>query len=226
MNRNRVSLTAGIVVIAVVMASVPTGALPSDLGATTAPSSDQDGTPTASASSASFGASVSGFMQASAADAERDVEDGMFTARFARASEARQQALVRARTDGHAKRLDRLRAQRAELLNATDEQPTVAERAKAARISARIAALEESINTTSVAADRAGVDSTRLETLRANIRELSGQDIATMARGLVPDAKGQMDAPTGEGAVDGGNATSSNEKDDAGPDTGPGSDAA
>jgi hypothetical protein len=211
MKRNRASLTVVVVVIAVVMATVPTGALPSDLDATTASSSEQDGTPTASSSNASFGAAVSGFMQASAADAEGDVEDGMFTARFAQASAARQKALVRGRADGHAKRLDRLRAERAELLNSTDGQPTLAQRAKAARLTARINALEESINTTSVAAEQAGVDSTQLEKLRANAGNLSGREVAAIARGLGPDAKGRPDAPAGGPPMEGTNATTTNE---------------
>lgn len=191
---NRSGLTALLVVLAVVVATVPAGALPA-LSTDASATASQDGG--ANASNASLGASVSGFMQASAADAEGEVEDGMFSARFNDASAENRRDLVNARAGTLEKRLEDLRAQRAELLDSTDGEPTVAERAKAARLAARIDALEESIDTTSEAAERAGVDVSRLAELRASASELTGPEVAELARGLAggPDIAAG-DAPT------------------------------
>lgn len=177
---NRLGFAACLVVVALVVAAVPAGALPA--ASSGAPAAAQSGSNT---SNATFGASVSAFMQASAADTEGEVEDGMFNARFENASEDRRTQLVQGRAANLDQRLERLRAERAELLNTTDgEAPSVADRAKAARLSARINALEDAIDTTSVAAARAGVDVTRLDELRQNASELTGKEVADLARGL------------------------------------------
>lgn len=179
---NRLGITALLLGLAVVVASAPVGAFPAMATGASAGVAQDGG---ANASNATLGASVSGFMQASAADAEGEVEDGMFNARFDNATGAERADLVRARAGTLEQRLDDLREQRAELLNTTDgEEPSVADRAKAARLSARIDALEDSINTTSDAADRAGVDLERLDELRTNASTLTGPEVAELARGL------------------------------------------
>lgn len=222
---NRSGLVALFVVLAVVVATVPAGALPAlSAGASTA----QEGG--ANASNASFGASVSGFMQANAADAEGDVEDGMFSAEFNNTGEERRAELVQKRAGNLEKRLESLREQRAELLNESDGEPSVATRAKAARLTARIDALEDAINTTNTAADRAGVDLTRLDELRRNASELGGPEVAELARGLAGVERGGPDGERGN-AADRGNDSGSddargNGSDDrpSGPDDNPGND--
>lgn len=194
---NRSGLTALLVVLAVVLATVPAGALPA-LSADASIAAQEGDRNASNASNASFGASVSGFMQASAADAEGDVEDGMFNARFNGASAENRKDLVRGRANNLEKRLEQLREQRAELLNETDGEPTTAERAKAARLTARINALEESIDTTSTAADRAGVRVQQLQELRTQASELNGSDVSELARGLAgvgkaPGERGRSD---------------------------------
>jgi hypothetical protein len=123
-------------------------------------------------------------MQASAADAEGDVEDGMFTARFNNASAERRTDVVRARAASLESRLGQLRTERDELLASSDGDPTVAQRAKAARLTARINAMQESINTTSAAAERAGVSTETLLQLRTEAADLVGPDVAALARSL------------------------------------------
>lgn len=191
----RLGITALLVGVAVVVASVPAGALPAMATGASA-SVAQDGG--ANASNASLGASVSGFMQASAADAEGEVEDGMFNARFENATGAERAAIVQSRAGTLEQRVDRLREQRAELLNTTDGEPSVTDRAKAARLTARIDALEESIDTTSDAADRAGVDLGRLEDLRNNASTLTGPEVSELARGLAGADTGDKRGPPGE----------------------------
>lgn len=164
-----------------------------------------------------FGASVSAFVQTSAADAEGEVNDGVFTARFDNASNETRKRLVQERTDRIAGRVAELRAQRADLLNTTGTL-TVAERARAARLAARIDALQMTLNVTEDAAMRAGVNESRLRTLRTEANELSGPEVAELARGMAggPDARG--DRPTDTTP----NTPSSNRTDGDGDDRGNG----
>ena len=149
--------------------------------------------------SASLGASVSGFMQTSAASAEGEVDNGVFRASFANASNETKRAMVDRRTAALEQRLDRLRAQRNALLNGSDNL-TVAERAKAARLTAEIDELKRAINTTDDAAAEVGVNATRLERLRTEADELDGPEVAELARGLAgqgdrgpPETRGQSE---------------------------------
>lgn len=223
---DRLGLTTCLVVVALVVATVPAGALPA--ATTDASTAAQNGSNT---SNATFGASVSAFMQASAANAEGEVDDRMFSARFENASAERRADLVRGRAAALEQRLDRLRAERAELLNTTDgEAPSVADRAKAARLTARINALENAIATTDEAADRAGVNVTRLDELRRNASELTGREVAELSRGLAgvgqgPPGAGEDRGNRGNGRDGGGGAAAADgnttdDSDSSGPETG------
>lgn len=165
-----------------------------------------------SSANVSFGASVSSFMQASAADTEGEVDQGMFAASFNDSNESDRPEVVSERIDELEERLETLREERAELLDGTEGgNLTVAERAKAARLNARIGALEESINGTAVAAERAGLNTTRLDELRTNASQLSGPEVAAIATGLV-----DTEAPEDRGEADErGNETAGNQSDDA-----------
>lgn len=140
-------------------------------------------TPGNASANASFGTTVASFMQASAAEAQGEVGQGMFQARFNQSSAAERPAVVRERVDELQARLESLRERRAALLN--DTNVTVADRAKAARLTVRIDALQRSINGTARAAERAGLNLTALEMLRKNAGSLSGQEVAAIATGLV-----------------------------------------
>lgn len=201
MSVRTVAVMTVLVVLAGVVAAVPAGALV--YGASPAQSgAGVNGT------NVSLGATVSAFMQASAAETRGAVDNRMFSAAFNRTADEQAKArLVTGRTKALEMRLDRLQAERAALLNGSDEL-TVAERAKAARLAARIESLQRAINQTDTAAERAGVNSTRLDTLRQNANELSGPEVAALAGGLVDNSTG---GPPGDGPPgkqgDGGNGT-------------------
>lgn len=131
-------------------------------------------------SNASLGAEVSAFMQASAADTEGEVDNGMFAAAFNRSDEGKRAALVTNRTSELRDRLDALRSEREALLD-QEGNLTVAERAKAASLTARIDALDDSIDQTETAAQRVGVDASQLDELRTEARDLAGPEVAAMA---------------------------------------------
>lgn len=231
----RNGLTVLFVVLVLAVAAVPVGAVPS-MAAGVGAAAQEGGQNGTNANNASLGASISGFMQASAANAEGEVEDKMFSARFETAPEQRRAAIVQGRVANLDDRLDRLREQRAELLNESDGEPSVATRAKAARLTARINALQEAINTTSEAADRAGVNVTRLNELQENASQLSGPEVAELARGLAgtargPPLDGERGAPADRGngdgqpddtGADGGAQVDGNTTDDNSDDRGPG----
>lgn len=188
MSTRTVVVVTALVVLAGAAAAAPAGAL----DAVAAPAQSDAG---GNASNASFGASVSAFMQASAAETEGTVENGMFAAAFNRTADRQARTgLVTGRAKALEMRLDRLREERAALLNESGNL-TVAERAKAARLAARIESLRESINQTETAANRAGVNVTRLDELRKSAGQLAGPEVAALATGLV-DSPGR--GPPGE----------------------------
>lgn len=174
---DRSALTVLLVTLAVVMTSASVGATQAMSAPGAASAQNQS-----NASNTSLGASISAFMQSNAAEAEGEVEDGMFAAEFENSPSDRQVQLVNARTATLEERLETLEQRRDELLAGADEL-TVAERAKAARLSAQIEALRTAIDTTSVAAERAGLDLARLEQLRNGASTLSGPEIAAIASG-------------------------------------------
>lgn len=132
-----------------------------------------------------FGTVVSSFMQTSAADAENEVEDGLFAAQFERSNASERARMVRQRTSNIGARIAELREERAQLLD--DGNATVRDRAEAARLSEQADGLSGSIEQTEAAAQRANVqlNATALDELRSEARNLTGPEVAELARGLV-----------------------------------------
>ena len=152
--------------------------------ATPAPNAT-DGNATNATEPATFGAVVSSFMQTSAADAETEVEDGLFEARFDRSNASEQARLVRQRATQLGDRIAELREERSVLLDGGNA--TVRERAEAARLAAQANSLAGSIDDTEDAARRANVslNRTKLDELRTNARNLTGPEVSELARGLI-----------------------------------------
>jgi hypothetical protein len=169
-------------------------------------------------SNATLGASVSAFMQASAVETEGEVDDGMFAAAFNRSEASERANLVTSRTDELQERLESLRQQRAELLEGGGNL-TVAERARAASLTARIDALADSIGQAERAAEQAGVDSSELRELRTEARSLGGPEVAEMATDIATAGPPGDRGPPGEIT---GNVTESPGPDGNATESGPG----
>jgi hypothetical protein len=110
----------------------------------------------------------------------------MWAAEFNRTDGANQTEMVLARTGSLAERLTATQERIDELQQARDNG-TISQVAYAARVgqlSARADSLQRAINGTAAAADRAGVNTTRLDNLRESARNLSGQEVAALARNL------------------------------------------
>ena len=149
-------------------------------------------TPTATANAtnesddAGMGTQMTAFLQSSSAAANDSVENGMWQARFDQANASERAQLVTNRAGTLEERLAQLQARnetiQSEYENGSLPQPAYV--AQQSQLSARIAALQTAINDTDAAATEAGVNDSRLETLRQNASELTGPQVAAVARGL------------------------------------------
>lgn len=157
------------------------GATPVDVGDSSS-LMDTDATPP-NESNASMGAEVSAFMQASAADANGSVDEGMFAAKWNN-STASPEALVNARANALENRLDALERQKQQLMERKDSMSQVAYEAQLTRIAAQINAVETALNGTATRAQNAGVNPERLHELRERAGNLTGPEIAALARNL------------------------------------------
>jgi hypothetical protein len=113
------------------------------------------------------------------------VEDGLFEARFERSNASERARLVRQRAAQIDRRIAELREERADLLGG--KNVTVRERAEAARLAEQSESLNDSISQTETVAQRANVslNRTALDELRTEARNLTGPEVAELARGLV-----------------------------------------
>ncbi|WP_299232708.1 hypothetical protein [Natronomonas sp.] len=146
---------------------------------------------------ASLGADVSAFMQASEADAENGVDDGMFDAALNRTNDPdAKRALVERRQRRLAERDRSLRTRRERI----GETPGIRARAVATRVAVGAAGLERSANDTRAVAASVGADTDRLEAIRSSAREMRGPDVAALASGLAGppgNARGSPEAAPG-----------------------------
>ncbi|WP_124177778.1 hypothetical protein [Natrarchaeobius halalkaliphilus] len=128
--------------------------------------------------------SVSSFMQSSAADAESTVESGLFETEYESAANDTRADLVRDRTDDLEERLAALQAEREELRENATNLSSAEYNARITRLSVEVASLEQSVDRTIPRANETGLESDRLDELRANASELAGPEVATIARGV------------------------------------------
>ena len=152
----------------------------------------------------SMGAEISAFMQSSASEADGAVEDGMFEAEYDERPDDRV-TLVENRTGDLQSDLADLRERRQKLRENRDEMSQVEYQARTSRLVSDIRSLERSVNRTEPLAEEAGVDPTTLRTIRNNASELSGQEVAELAKqmSVVPDDRPDR-GPDGDRGREGG----------------------
>lgn len=174
-------------VFVVVAASVGVGAAtPSatDAGAVETAVMQPDGNATADVP---LGHSISSVMQAGSAQAAGAVENGMWAAAYANASNASEKrALVEARSGELNTTVAELQAERAALQerfqNGTINRTTYL--AELSAIVGRLAALGEGIDEASERGAAVGANQTRLDELRTQARTLGGEEVSQLARNL------------------------------------------
>lgn len=173
---------------------------------------------------ASLGTEISSFMQASSAETATEVDDGRFEAAMNRTDDdADRRALIEERQAVLEANGERLRAQRETVGAASD----VRNRSLATRVVVGAAGLERSVNGTERAATEAGLDTERLAEIRANARDMRGEDVADLARGLAgpsgvpgsgPPAENRTGPPDGAPSDPGGGDAGSAPDDSGAPD--------
>jgi len=198
MNTREVAVVAVVVLVGVAGVALPT------VAATTADPAAQVEEPNETATEANatdrgsgngppaFGNQMTAFMQSSASEANDTVESGMWTAGFERANESKQAQMADRRAGSLEQRLERLR-ERNQTLTDRYNNGSISESAyvaQSSQLSGRIAALRTSIDETDRAAEKAGINDTRLDTLRTDARNMTGPETAGVARDVVAGGQG------------------------------------
>lgn len=162
-----------------------------------------------------MGEEVSSFMQSSSADTDESVETEMFVTAYENADDERRQEIVTDRARTLEGKLDQLRSEREELRERGSELNDTAYSARMSRLAVRIGALERAIDETEPRAAEAGVDRETIDQLRTETSNLTGPEIAAIARELAG-----VDAPRGSsddaprGPSDDANSGDTNPGDD------------
>lgn len=193
----RTAVGAGLLVVLVAIAALAAG------GGTAAAQPDngtEDDVP--------LGAEISSFMQASSAEAEGEVDDGMFQAAMQRANDSEERrALIEQRQQRLQERQARLQERRARISGGDDEfHPR--DYALATHVEVGADRLERSAAGTQRAAEQAGVDTAALDEIRRNASELRGHEVAELVSRVVgppADARGQGNANGTDGRTPGSN---------------------
>lgn len=178
---------------------------------------------TTAENSSTMGEEVSTFMQASSVSTTHAVDDGMFEAAFQNASQERRAALIAERTDEHNSTIADLKEEYRTLQEQKDELHPGEYNVRMARLTVELASVDDSINRTERRAADAGVNTTSIQTLRANASELAGPEVAERAKRIAgidpprgpPDHAGGQNGSPGNGQEKG---------TDAGQGAGPGGD--
>jgi hypothetical protein len=229
MNIREVAVVAVVVLVGIGGAAIPAvAATTADAAGQANETTETATTPDATANgsdngSSPFGDQMTAFMQSSASETDDTVEAGMWSAAFERANESEKARMAHDRTDALEQRRDRL-AERNRTLTERYENGSISRQAyvaQASQLSGQIASLRNSIDDTQRAAESAGVNDARLETLRTEARNMSGPETAGVARDVVAGGQGSPadrgkspDAGSGnglnvEGENETGNATAS-----------------
>jgi hypothetical protein len=200
-------LAVALVVVGVALVAVPVfgavgGIAPASDGASAVQTNGTNDT----ASNVSIGARISSFMQASSAETDSSVEAGMWAAKYNQSEESERPAVVQSRIDRLERRSERLRERMADLQakHENGTMPRVAYRARASRLTAELNALDESINETDERARAVGVNTSQLDQLRTQARNLSGQEVAAVARDLGVGRPDHAGPPEDRGPGDAG----------------------
>jgi hypothetical protein len=164
----RIAVSAGVLVALAVVAALAVG------GAGAANQADDAENDTA------LGAEISSFMQASSAEAEGEVDDGMFNAALNRTEDPdERRQLIEQRQQRLEQRQQKLEDRRARI--STEDGADVEDRALATRVNVGAANLERSVNGTERAAQAAGLDLEALNAIRSSARDLRGPEVAAIA---------------------------------------------
>ncbi|UPW01172.1 hypothetical protein M0R88_03485 [Halorussus gelatinilyticus] len=230
MSLYRVALVALFVVSGALVVAVPAGATASGPEATTAgaaaptpgvgladarPAVPAAAAPNNTTANSSLGTDISSFMQSSAAEVGGAVETGMWTAAFnGTENQSVRVELVETRTSQLRKELADLRQRRAELVaqRKAGNISRTAYKAKMSRLVGEIDALRSAIDTTTNRAEQVNANVEALGNLRSETKNLTGPEIAAVARNVtgVGVGEGERGPPNGVGEGNGNGVSKGN----------------
>lgn len=210
------AVIALLVVGAVVLAGPSVG-----LGADFASSVEQVDNGTAendSESEAAFGEQVSSFAQSSASDANHTMDTGLWNASVSSADDPTEP--VRQRVGQLEQRIDRLESRIADLDAQRENMSDAEYNARASALRAELSNLRDAIDQTNETARRVGVNAENLDTLRNAASNMTGPEVAALARNITDAPRGP---PEDAGPSDNpgqGNGTDQGQSDDRGQNDG------
>jgi len=185
---NRTAVVAGFAAGLALLAAVAAG------GATTATTQADAG------ANASFGAEVSSFMQASSAETEGEIDDGMFAAAMNRTDDPEERRrLIEQRQEALTERQQRLQRRQERLA----EAGPLERYAIATELAVGAAELEQSVARTERAAEDVGMNTSALAEIRTNASEMRGMAVAGNAGGVGVPSNGERWPPEGVPGDDG-----------------------
>jgi len=141
-----------------------------------APENESNGT--------SVGTEVSAFIESSDESTNGSVDRGMFDAEYNDSAGSGQADLVRERAGDLEERLVDLRAEKERLVENRDNMSETAYQAQMSSVVTRLHELEAAIDDTERKANETGVDTDRLDRLRNETGNVTGPEIARIARNL------------------------------------------
>lgn len=212
MRVRHVGAVVALAVLAGVVLAGPTVGLGADLVSTQ--DVDNETAQNDTEADVAFGEQVSSFAQSSAADANHTMDSGIWNVSVSRAENPEQP--VRERVGGLERRIDRLEAQIADL---DRENMSSAEyNARASALRSKLSNLRDAVEQTNQTANRVGVDAEKLNTLRNRASNMTGPEVAALARNITDAPRGPPeDAGPPENAGP-ENGTDGGPPEDAGPD--------
>jgi hypothetical protein len=184
-------------------AARPTNA--TDAAATDTAAADTTATNDTTANS-SLGTDISSFMQSSAAEVDGAVETGMWSAAFNDTdNQSVRVELVETKTTSLREELAELRQRRADLVTEREEGnlSQTAYKAKVSRLLGEIDALRSAIDATTNRAESVNANVETLGSLRSETDNLTGPEIAAVARNVTGVGNGERGPPNGVGAGNG-----------------------
>jgi len=199
------------IVLVAVTAPVGVGAVAPETTSQAAPTVPSTPTEGNASAAPALGQAISAMMQASVAQTAVTVENGMWAAAYANASNASEKrALVHRRTAEVEGALEMLRAER-RTLRAAYRNGTINRTTYLARLSTivgRLAAISEGVEAAEQRGTSIGVNRSRLQELRSLVRSLSGPDVSRLVRNLIggsgPGTSGLFERSPPEGVAERG----------------------
>lgn len=201
---------ATVALLGAVAIAVPTPvAGPAPSGVSGSPAQQGVGAVQTGTNNSSMGSDVSSFMQSTTGEAGEEIEAGMWNAAYDDAPN--RTSVVERRTASIDARLQDLQRQKEQVERAYENGSIsrVEYRARMSRIVGRMAGLNRSIDETAGQAHAVGADASAVERLREAARNLSGPEIAAIARSMAggppsgaPAGPNGMGPPNGTGPPD------------------------